>query len=321
MRSNSNRILIGDTSLRDVPLPVWGRSGPSGLVSRRLYHLIGSISDASMLGRQLLRLAEHAAITRENEALEEISDVMCGLPLRSANEAGLYYQALLAKRTGDRAKARSLLEQLSDGATSLLIRARALGTVGALSEDCGDIANAARVYSQSLKLAAPIDKLTFVNVQLQLSALSSTAGDHHAALDQLARLWPTIRAVAQATPYYFYCFQNEAACELLALGRIEQAAKYSAVATASPIAEAYPEWRETAREIAERASAPVIVAVGTRISVSQEQGGEVAAHSSPVTIHPSPTAPAAAEVLTAQTSIIGRVLKRAPPTGPPACRK
>src|SRR5690242_19283079 len=51
------------------------------------------------------------------------------------------------------------------------------------------------------------------------------------------------------------------AVELAAIGRTEEARAASAVALASPLAEVYSEWQETAAEIAEPQSAGVIVTV------------------------------------------------------------
>jgi hypothetical protein len=239
-----------------------------------LYHLISSINDVRELTARLLRLAEQTAIARDNEALEEISAVMCALPLRAAQDAGQYYKALLARRQGDDPAAADLLAPLASQSKEPWIQIKALNSLAGVHELAGDYPLASRLYVHVTRRAATIEPASLVKALWQLSAISSSGGDHQTALEQISRTWPVVRAIASNEPYYFYCWHNEVAFELLQLGQIEQAAKYSAVAVASPIVDRYPEWLDTGEQIIERQSSPVTIAVSVSAPISADEETE-----------------------------------------------
>jgi len=119
-----------------------------------------------------------------------------------------------------------------------------------------------------------VDAFTFLSAQLQLSATKSYAGDHYAALADLQRLGPLVSLVARRHVHLWPLYCNDLAYELGLVGRIDEARAASAVAVASPVAAAYPEWRETAEEIAERQSSKAIIVV----AIPEDAPGELETH-------------------------------------------
>jgi hypothetical protein len=308
---SSKNFFIASTSIGLLSAPERGAVF-DGKPSGRAYHIISqalaSHTTIQDLTGRLIRLCELSYGRRDIENLEEASKALCNLPLQSAQHAGRYFQAIALHRKGDSLAALEILFGLPPVP-------RAIQTAASINYEIGDFERAAHLHK-----AISGDPVALAGVLFTTSAIASASGNHRPALDVLVQSWPVIKTACQEQGQLWPLYTNEIAFELLQLGRVEEAAKYSAVATASPIADHYPEWSETAREIAERAAAPVIIAIETPISVSREQGGEEASHSFPLPLHSSPIAPAA-EMLLSQTSIISRVLKRAPPTGPPAFRE
>lgn len=268
----SNNLFIASTSIGLVSAP---RSGAvfDGKQSR-FYHLVraaiarrGSIED---LARSLVRLCERAYGRRDIEALREASQVLCNLPSQGAREAGRYYQAIIAKRAGNVDAAQAALESLTDS-ISLAIRARSLHTLATIEECKGDDEQAARLHLIAAKLP---DRFTAASVLLQLSSIRSNAGDHPGALHTLEQAWPLVRLAASQHSHLWPLYCNERAFELLQVGRLEEAAKYSEIATRSSIASAYPEWAETGQEIKAAHAAPRTIAVSVSAPISADEETE-----------------------------------------------
>jgi hypothetical protein len=91
--------------------------------------------------------------------------------------------------------------------------------------------------------------VTRSDVMRVTAVIRGIEGDHHGALEDLERLFPLIRVASRERPDVFYDYQNSLAVELANVGRFEEARHASEIALASPFANAYPEWRETRREI------------------------------------------------------------------------
>jgi len=273
-----------------------------------LFRLLAKIKDITHLTRALIRFAEIAYGRRELQMLAYISAVLCTLPGGEAQAAGLYYQAVILRREGNNGESRHLLEHLSTN-TSPSIRARALQTLGTVCERERQWSEAARLYTESLRAARDVDGFTLFTSIGQLSVLKSMAGDHHAALHDLEALWPLARIVARQHPHLYYQLHNEIAFELLQIGRIEEAHAASAVAMASPIARAYPEWQETAEEIAAQQPTRTIVAVAipqTETDAPEERPPLIIRHpiiiqhriASPLRLPLAPPSPIPARLLT-----------------------
>ena len=207
---------------------------------------------------QLLRLAEIAYSRRDLLALEHISAQLLGLQDEHAQSAGLYYSAIVAKRSGQERRAISLLESISNDSS---IRARAIQTLGAIEFDSGRHDAALPLFIEAASQARGVDVATSLNALYQVSAIKSIAGDHRQALDDLLALWPVVRSVVKTHPHLYSNWHNDCAVELLELGRIEDARASLSVALASPVAKNYQEYKETRAEIERYERKRIIVAV------------------------------------------------------------
>jgi hypothetical protein len=129
---------------------------------------------------------------------------------------------------------------------------RALLSIAQALRHQGDARYAMTVANESCRLAIDQqDWFTALNAHRETAVGKSVAGDHRGALSVLeagltsvTSLRGDIATVALVADYY-----NSLAVELGELGRIEEARLALRVALASPCANAYPEWRETFREL------------------------------------------------------------------------
>jgi len=96
------------------------------------------------------------------------------------------------------------------------------------------------------------DLFTLTESQRAIAIVKSINGHHKEALNDLERLLPQIRVVGSQYPSLYYDYLNSLAVELGEVGRIEEAKNISHIVLASHYTFAYPEWLETANEIALR---------------------------------------------------------------------
>ena len=202
----------------------------------------------------LLKLAEVAYSKRDLVALECIAVQFLRLPDKQSLRAGLYYLAIVAKRSGDERRAISLLESVGN-------TPRAIQALGAVEFDAGRFEAALPLFIRAAQAARGTDVATSLNALFQVSAIKSIAGDHSQALDDLLALWPVVRSVIKTHPHLYFNWHNDTAFELLQLGKIQEARKALAVAAASPAVANYPEYRETRAEIERYERRKIIVAV------------------------------------------------------------
>jgi hypothetical protein len=227
-----------------------------------LFRLLAKVKDITYLTWVLIRLAEIAYGARDFVTLDELSQVMLAIPRKSAQDAARYYAAVIAKRVGQLDHAIELLSTLN--------QPRAIQTLATVCENRGEWGEAIRLHVEAMRVGQAIDTLAVINAQLQLSAFKSLDGDHQASLEDLQRLHPFVALATPQHPHLWPLFHNDLAFELLQLGRIEEARAASAVAVASPIAHAYPEWQETAAEITERQSSRAIITVAIPLEAPDE---------------------------------------------------
>ena len=205
-----------------------------------------------------LRFAEIAYSRRDLVALKQIAAHLLILPDSQAQSAGLYYLAIVAKRSGQERRAISLLESISNDS---FIRARAIQTLGAIEFDAGRHEQALPLFIEAARQAKGIDVATSLNALFQVSSIKSIAGDHQQSLDDLLSLWPVVRSVVRTHPHLYFNWHNDCAVELLELGRVEQAREASAVALASPVSRNYQEYSETRDSIERYEQKKIIVTV------------------------------------------------------------
>jgi tetratricopeptide (TPR) repeat protein len=210
------------------------------------------------LAWRLIRVAEIACGARDRATLKEVAELLTGLPLQAARDAGLYYLAIIAWRQGDLEQSRQLLDPLTES-ISPIIQARAVQTLGTVYEAQGDTGDAVRLYTETLRAARHSDSLALSCAMFQLSSIKSAEGDHSAALADLQNALPVARLAARQHPHLWPLYHNELACELRELGRINEARAHSRVACNSQIAAKYDEWQETAEDLREPERVLVVV--------------------------------------------------------------
>jgi tetratricopeptide (TPR) repeat protein len=221
----------------------------------RLYPFAISVGLATYQRERLRRIAELAYSYRNITAMEQAAFQL----LAFDRDAALYYLAIATKWHGRTDEARKLLESIHGPYQS-----RAIHALGAIHHAAGQFDDAAKFYSEAIKANKEHGLLALVNSRLQASAIKSVRGQHEQSLDSLLSLWPVIRAAAKQYPHLWPSFHNDIACELLALGRLEDAKRVASVAIASPLVHAYPEFQETALEIAESERQTILVVVPAR---------------------------------------------------------
>ncbi len=252
--ANTNRFFMGFSSNRK-----FADSGVTvsqvGILERTVVSLLADGATSGRifndLSQRLIRLAEHAYSLRDMRSVQEVSELLLNLPIVEAQRIGQYYQALVNKRDGRIDEAQALLQSVADYAP-LAYRARAMQTLGVVRHEQGQIDDALRFYKEA-SLATSSKQpslLTNLLVNLQISVIKGSTGDHQGAIDYLRNLSPLVRLVANQQPLYFYFFHNALAVELAEVDRIVEAEAALSIALASPFASAYPEWSESRDEIA-----------------------------------------------------------------------
>ncbi|HKQ06814.1 MAG TPA: hypothetical protein VJ464_16890 [Blastocatellia bacterium] len=199
---------------------------------------------------RLLRLAELAYGRRDDTALEAITGALESIPFQPAQRAAAYYRAVLHTRAGQLDAAASLLAPLT--------APRALLTLGTVEEYRGNFAEAARLHVEAIKAGQSVDPFAVAGASMQLAVIKGIEGDSQSAVNELRAMFPLVRQAARLHPHLWFQYHNEIAVELAAVGEADAARRAIAVALASPIAQAYPEWSETADELRERDAAAVI---------------------------------------------------------------
>ena len=235
-------------------------SGPPGLylfVSAGL----ATFNQAQARAAHLTRVAEFAYSQRDLATIELASRELLSLPFEQTQSAGLYYLAIVAIRQGRAREAQAMLEAVRGP-----YQARAIQALGGTYFGAGRLDEAAYIYTEAIQAGRERDAFAVFGVRGQLSAIKSIQGDHARALDELQDLWPLARLIARQHPHVWPMLHNELAYEFLHLGRVEEARQAAAVAVASPLADNYPEWHETAREIAETQPTAIVVVVPARAS-------------------------------------------------------
>src|ERR1700730_2579992 len=98
------------------------------IVASHLIQIVGSRELFLKLIGSLIQFAEQAYVTRDLNALEDVSRVLMNLPVDASRQIGLYYHALAINRKGQRDEAETLLETVADNAP-ITYRARAIQTL------------------------------------------------------------------------------------------------------------------------------------------------------------------------------------------------
>jgi tetratricopeptide (TPR) repeat protein len=193
---------------------------------RQLAHSFSSSAQTDQhiktLAARLRGIADIAYSNRDIETIALIADLLAQLPLSSAQHYGLYYRALVKKRDGLVSESADLLRKLVDVPEAAL-RARALQTLGIIFQNSSKQADALYLCLESARLARATSPLAMFLAHWQLSELKSLGGDHSSALADLDRLLPLVSLLSTEFPAFYYCFHNDRAVELAALGQKAEA--------------------------------------------------------------------------------------------------
>jgi hypothetical protein len=256
MQSSENRSLVfirsasSDNIADRSACIAQGEFYHSGFISIRR---LSQIACAGAQSDILIRAAEGAAQVRQWDRLEAIGELLLSTGTTGEHwYSGAYYLALVAYLKGRNLQARSAFAWLADAATPGC-RAKAMLSLSATFYKSGDHLTFFDVASEAIRFT---EKMERFDPRLQITALrnlglySSTIGDHAGALLTLEKLFPIVRSVSSIDPCTFYQYLNSYAVELGATGRLEEADNVSKIVLASPYAPVFPEWRETANDIA-----------------------------------------------------------------------
>jgi hypothetical protein len=251
-----NNLFLTDASSKDVlEIKNSGR-----LYQQIVLKLTGKLSfsyrPTAALANHFVALAEHAYAHREMDVVRDIGTLLMVLPLGPKfRSIGRYYEGLSLLTRNHWAEARVILEGvLRDGPS--VYKAKALLSIGGSFVRAGDLESALAAYQETpsaSKRGGSSDLLTAYMSQHNTAIVRSVCGDHAGALADLERMFPVARTLAPHRPQQYYSYLNSLAIELGRAGRTEEARSICRVTVASSYAHAYPEWRETAEEIAIKA--------------------------------------------------------------------
>ena len=207
--------------------------------------------DRSAGVQRLAFLGESAFALRQWERLRDVGNTLLSLPLPVEFQSiGAYFAGLAANTSGETSKAERLLEQSAERAPATY-RGRSLLTLGTITGDRGDLDGQRDYFLRAARLArSSFDLYTAIHARRGLAIHRAIEGDHGRALDELESLWPLVRAVAKSDPVTYLDYLNSLAVELGEIGQVERAVEAARIVTASSVAVHYPEWQETAQELA-----------------------------------------------------------------------
>jgi hypothetical protein len=215
---------------------------------------------------------------RSPEGLADIARRILSLPLGSqAHWIGKYYQALSDGRSGVQSITHVMqsLAEVADNAPPLF-KAKALIALATWVRLSGDNKVASSLYSEATKIARRNNTGTTHPIYiagLQTATIKHFDGDHSSFLDGLRRLEPLARYLGLKYPAMLHQYYNNVAVALAANGEIEEAQSYCNLLLSSPFLAAYPEWRRTCADIAQKTRTPTgsIISLGESFKLLSEK--------------------------------------------------
>ncbi len=192
------------------------------------------------LGYSLVRGIETAQVCRQGDRVIELASILDNFPTKEHQLIGQYYKAWLGQKAGQ--DARPIFERVAE--ESLIYRTRAFMSLAAIEARRGNFDEELCYYKEASKTAN--NPSLIVELSRGIAMVRSREGDSKQAIKEFERILPLIK---HADPFYYYQYLNSYAVELAEVGRLEEARNISNIVLASPLAFAYPEWRETGEEI------------------------------------------------------------------------
>jgi hypothetical protein len=210
--------------------------------------IIRHISIAHAQAGRLIQLADMAAELRQPETVARIGSALSRL---GYDDAGYFYQAIALNRsTAQRITTEPLLIELIEKASPLIAGKAALA-LGTNAFEAGDISLSQNCYNDARRLSP--DPLIHLHTSEMRAIIESQNGNHQQALSILLESLPVARSVHRLNHL------NSMAVELNNLGRHDEARHYLAPCLASPYVSAYPEWKDTAKEIPHASRSRVVI--------------------------------------------------------------
>jgi tetratricopeptide (TPR) repeat protein len=206
-------------------------------------YLVSNIADFQELGIRLVHEAQDAHAHRQADRLGEVAAILHHFPIHEYRIVGQYYIGWCTHRKGE--EAGNLFEKIIE--ESDFYRALALIEMGSSEAKKGNFDSGIKLYSDAIKYA--LTPHAIVRAARSIAAIKGMEGYHKQAIKDLERIAPLVRF---SQPVEQFQYLNSLAVELGETGRIEEAGSICRVVLASPYVFAYPEWRETAQEIAGR---------------------------------------------------------------------
>jgi tetratricopeptide (TPR) repeat protein len=223
---------------------------------------------------KLASVADAAYLFRQFDVVGYVGRLLLNLPLSRRFEGiGDYYQALSLNQgtRGDTVGAGCIFDRIADSAP-LKYRARAMLALGANFFTAGDRQTAMSFYLEVMRIVTRhrvSDPMTLYTASRMTAVIKGTEDDHRGAVADLEAMVSLARMAGSRQPYAYYDYLNTLAVELGELGRLDQARRASEIAIASPFARAYPEWRETFKDIEAKSRRSSRSIVGIRQTISE----------------------------------------------------
>ncbi|HEY9233260.1 MAG TPA: hypothetical protein VIS78_14000 [Blastocatellia bacterium] len=228
---------------------------PSLANSAELYQvLLSGIERYQQLAGRLIKLAEHAHACRQFDRVRDCGQILANLPIKDVQAIGHYFLAVATHRkaAGDRHAARRLLERAVDAAPDAY-KIKATLSLGALAFHSRDFDAALYYYRETVSAGLSAASLHAIKA---ISVIKAIDGDHRRAVSDLESILPVVR---YTPPHICMDILNSYAVELGEVGRVDEARNVMRVVLASPLAFAYPEWRETAAELQPGGRSSVVI--------------------------------------------------------------
>ncbi len=207
--------------------------------------LLRGVLSYPQLGNRLIHLAEQAHIFRQFDRVKECGQILTNFPLKPYPAIGYYFLGVAAnsRGSGDQDEAKRLFELVADIAPDAY-KLKSILSLGSLAFRRKDFDFAIRSYKEAVRAGS----LSVASLQAikAIGVVKAMAGDHQQALEDLESLLPVIK---HAPAHIYFDLLNSYAVELGEVGRKNEARNVIRHVLASPLIDAYPEWRETAEDL------------------------------------------------------------------------
>jgi hypothetical protein len=202
--------------------------------------LLVGIESYKDLGNRIISDIKTAHAFRQVESVKQLAEVLINRPVKEYQLIGQYY--LIWSQCRDLKYPIKELETIIDQTQTY--KAKALSSRAAFEIYGGRPETALYFYTEALKASLTVSE--YLHISRAIAVLKAQEGFHRSAVRDLEKVIPFMR---HAEPLVYYDVLNSYAIELGEIGRKYEARNIIRHVIASPLAFAYPEWRETAEEL------------------------------------------------------------------------